>query len=240
MTPMECKEAWQKVVACYDETREKNNPEVTLQKIVKELTLEKTKEIFAVVSAIKKHDGRIYGANREYMNGIPFEPACAEWVSENPIRYAGLDDIHTSHIDNLITQLRKLEKKSQKIEADFKAFAKKYGFTTKVYAQKGRKVTLFAKDTDGKATAWINYYPHEDTVGVRGNTDHLNLWFYQTRPDMTPEKIMDFVRELNEVLEMEEPFMVRNLIDPEDWQEIAGVCDAYEDKRYIGGNNNGN
>ena len=24
----------------------------------------------------------------------------------------------------------------------------------------------------------------------------------------------------------------RVIIDPEDWQEIAGICDAYEDERY--------
>lgn len=247
MTPMECKEAWQKVVKCYNETIEENNPEVTLKRIVRELTLAKTKEIFAVISAIKKHDGRIYGTNREYMNNIPFNPACSEWVAENPIRYAGLDDIHTAHIDNIITELRKYEKRNEelmehglKMEKDFVAFARKYGFTAKVYAKGERKVTLSAKDTDGKSTVWLTFYPKGELVSLSGNTDHLNLWFYQTRPDMTPEKILEFVRELNEVLEMEKPFTVRQLIDPEDWQEIADVQDAYADERYTGGENHDN
>ena len=70
---------------------------------------EKTKEVFATVAAIKKHDGRIYGKNREYMNSIPVDSEIVEWRSGNPVVYAGLDDIHTTHINQLITELRKLD-----------------------------------------------------------------------------------------------------------------------------------
>ena len=81
----------------------------TMSEIVQSFGLEKTKEVFATVAAIKKHDGRIYGKNREYMNSIPVDSENVEWRSGNPVVYAGLDDIHTTHIDQLITELRKLD-----------------------------------------------------------------------------------------------------------------------------------
>lgn len=108
MSAVECEEAWQKVCEIYDSTREENSPAVTMEAIIKELGIEKTKEVFAVVSKIKKNDGRIYGRNREFMDSIPTDPAISEWSRENPMIHAGLDHIHTAHISNLITELRKL------------------------------------------------------------------------------------------------------------------------------------
>lgn len=46
---------------------------------------------------------------------------------------------------------------------------------------------------------------------------------------------MSFVTELNAALEMgETPILLKTLIDPEDWQEIADIPDAYADPRYSG------
>lgn len=106
MTSAECAETWKEVVRIYNETRE-STPEVTVDKIIDALGIEKTKEVFATVAAIKKHDGRIYGKNREYMNSIPVNPKSAERNHENRMVYAGLDDIHTTHINQLITELKK-------------------------------------------------------------------------------------------------------------------------------------
>lgn len=106
MTPKECAECWKTVCRCYDETIEKNNPKVTMYKIVETLGTEKAKEVFAAVSQIKKGDGRIYGENRRYMESIPVNPECVDWKHGNPMIYAGLDHIHTAHISNLITELR--------------------------------------------------------------------------------------------------------------------------------------
>ena len=51
---------------------------------------------------------------------------------------------------------------------------------------------------------------------------------------MTPDKIIEFVSDLNTMLRKfnNSYIAVRTLIDPEDWQEIAQVQDAYEDNRY--------
>lgn len=101
--------AWKKIVRIYNDTSDQT-PEVTMNYIIRELGVVQTKEVFATVAAIKKYDGRIYGINREYMNGVATDPQITEWRSGNPVIYAGLDDIHTAHINQLITELRKLDK----------------------------------------------------------------------------------------------------------------------------------
>lgn len=65
-----------------------------------------------------------------------------------------------------------------------------------------------------------------------GNTDQCNLWFGETRPDLTPDRIIEFVKDLNIALELETPYKLRDLIDGDDWQEIADICDASEDARW--------
>ena len=111
-----------------------------------------------------------------------------------------------------------------------KFVAEKYGFMARSL---GNTTALFCKDTDGHNRKWITYDQKKDCYTIVGNTDHLNLWLYETRPDLTPERIIQFVKDLNAVLETEEePILLRNLIDPEDWQEITGIPDADEDDRY--------
>ncbi len=108
MTREVCASIWKTVITCYQKTIEINNPAITMAEIVNTIGLDNTKEIFATVSKIKEHDGRIYGANREYMNSIAINPDNVVWESSNPLIYAGLDEIHTAHINNLITELRRL------------------------------------------------------------------------------------------------------------------------------------
>ena len=109
MKANEIANAWKEIVRIYNETREQT-PEVTMNKIIENFDVDLVKETFATVAAIKKHDGRIYGKNREYMNSIPVDTEIVEWRSGNPVIYAGLDDIHTTHINQLITELRKMER----------------------------------------------------------------------------------------------------------------------------------
>lgn len=106
-------------------------------------------------------------------------------------------------------------------------WANKYGFCLRE-TQKGFNV--MAKDVDGRWFAWIKYGSYHKTVSIMGNSDECNLWFCETRPDLTPEVIVNMVIELNAALETE--ITIQALIDPEDWQEIAHVQDADEDDRY--------
>ena len=106
----------------------------------------------------------------------------------------------------------------------------KYDFRTELTKYGG---CIYAKNTDGEDYPWIKYITSSDLFSIAGNTDHCNLWFYDTRPDLTPEKLIEFVKDLNEALEPDEPILLKTLIDPEDWQSIANVNDAYDDGRYI-------
>lgn len=91
-------------------------------------------------------------------------------------------------------------------------------------------VNLVCKDIDDKDRSWIEFDINSDTVQLIGNTDNCNLWFYKTRKDLTPEILLGFVNDLNKAFEIN--FTLRELIDPEDWQEIANVSDASTDNRY--------
>lgn len=112
----------------------------------------------------------------------------------------------------------------------FREVCQKYGFSTITL---GDKEVLVAKNTDNEDVNWIAYDTEKDTVSFSGNTDYLNLWFCETRKDLTPDKIVEFVKDLNEALDLEgDKILVKELIDPEDWQEIADMSNAYEDLRY--------
>lgn len=109
MTTYQCAKVWKEIVGIYKETRE-ISPKTTMNKIIESLGIDVTKEAFATIAAIKKHDGRISHINREYMNCISVNPLCLRPLRDNPVIYAGLDDIHMVHIDQLITELRKIDK----------------------------------------------------------------------------------------------------------------------------------
>lgn len=118
---------------------------------------------------------------------------------------------------------------------DFTYLAGKYQFR---FQQSGAtkdtfSVCIQAKNTDGIFTNWIVYYPFKQELQIIGNTDELNLWFCDTRSDMTPNKILSLIDDINISLEDADINVnVKDLIDPEDWQEIANVPDASEDERY--------
>lgn len=104
---------WKKIVEAYNSTRTMT-PDATAKKIVETLGYEQAIETFAVIAAIKIHDGRIYGANRDWLNSVyyaskAYDSEVTAWSRENPVIYAGLDDIHTAHINQIITALRKMK-----------------------------------------------------------------------------------------------------------------------------------
>ncbi len=109
MNANEIAKAWKRIVQIYDETSEQK-PKETMRQIIHEFGIQQTEEVFAAIAGIKFFDGRICSMNRAYMNRIPVESKVLEIDMTNPILYAGIDVIHTSHIDQLITELRKLEK----------------------------------------------------------------------------------------------------------------------------------
>lgn len=115
MNANEIAEAWKEIVKIYNETREIAPPEGTMCDIIHKFGIKKTEEVFATIAAIKKYDGRIYGKNRDYMNSIPVDSQIVEWRSGNPVIYAGLDDIHTAHINQLIQMKLFLKKHKRQL-----------------------------------------------------------------------------------------------------------------------------
>ncbi len=105
LTSEELKNTWKKICDCYDATRESNRPELTIQKIIGEVGLNEALQAFAVVAKIKDHDGRINSYNRDFLSPYLMNKDAAKWESSNPMTYAGLDHIHTTHIDQMISSL---------------------------------------------------------------------------------------------------------------------------------------
>lgn len=119
MNPKECADAWKTVTKIYDETREENNPEITIQKILSELGEKNALEVFATITAIKTNfcDGRISDKNKSIMSTIPTKQECIIWSSDNPMIEADIDHIHTTHIDNLLDVLI-MEVLSEKVKKE--------------------------------------------------------------------------------------------------------------------------
>lgn len=97
------------ILECFKETREKT-PRDTVDAILKLYEFSDVAETFAALGRIKKHDNRIYGKNREWLNSISVSPENYEW--QNP-RYrhgkfirADHDAIHPTHINQIVTELR--------------------------------------------------------------------------------------------------------------------------------------
>ena len=110
MNPTQVAESWKEIVSIYENTVHKNKPALTMENIIFCLDFIKARETFAVIAAFKKNDGRISPSNRAYITSIPFDYKCLNINNYNPIIYSGIDRIHTAHIDNLISELRKLDK----------------------------------------------------------------------------------------------------------------------------------
>lgn len=128
--------------------------------------------------------------------------------------------------------------KNIKTVSNFKRLIDKYDFTLGEgnNNKKGKYVSLEATTIDGGKISWLKYYPENDTIQLIGNTDQCNIWFCDTRKDFTPEKISEFVKDLNDVFRLSDDdsiFTIKEIIDPEDWQVIADIYDAYVDERYI-------
>lgn len=120
---------------------------------------------------------------------------------------------------------------------DMVKIAEKYGFRAKIIngykhwnndlnTDNHRSVQISAKNTDNRLVTWFLWDSVRDVL-YGDNTDQCNIWLCNTRPDLTPEQLISFFTELCERAAL------KTLVDPEDWQEIADVRDAYEDERYI-------
>lgn len=132
-----------------------------------------------------------------------------------------------------------MKKNNKQISLDLNDFedlilsSSKYHFPIELYND---ELSIMAKNTDNNLVKWLSIKKIDDfyTATIYGNTDNLNIWLYDTRKDLTPDNIIDFIKSVNKsTLKVGIKLPLRNLIGPEDWQEIANVRDAYLDDLYI-------
>ena len=63
------------------------------------------REVLAIFAMVKEYDGRISRSNREWL-ATSRTATATDWYMEWGIKMRRLDDIHTTHIDNLISTMR--------------------------------------------------------------------------------------------------------------------------------------
>lgn len=109
---------WSLLVNLFNETVPSPNnchatPDDVARKFIDVFDITTVKETLAVVCEAKKHDGRIYKENRDYLkSSLPATVVADLQEDEMAIvkaRIGRLDDIHPTHINQTITALRKLE-----------------------------------------------------------------------------------------------------------------------------------
>lgn len=98
---------WHLLKEVHARTRE-DGPAKTLDLLIDEMEASKEllKIAFAVYAKIREHDGRISRENREYYGKMPVLSDTVKWETLNPVIGMGLDDIHPTHIDQLMRELR--------------------------------------------------------------------------------------------------------------------------------------
>lgn len=112
ITLKRCATCWKKICATFKEYRFDGTPKETIDKILEQMSFEEARTTFAVIAALKRHDGRIWGYNREWMNKTPLPEGATDWSHSNPMLNTNLmDEIHPAHIDQLISELRRRESK---------------------------------------------------------------------------------------------------------------------------------
>lgn len=107
MTTRELAEVWKGLVKIYKETRFTTaDPRDCIRQATSRYGREAVLETLAAVAALKIGDGRIYPENRAFLKNVEFEPMAGRWDNRNHLIYAGIDTIHTAHINQLIEALR--------------------------------------------------------------------------------------------------------------------------------------
>lgn len=110
MTGKEFANNWQKVIAIYNDTKDKT-PKDTAKSIVEQLGIEEALTVFSTIAQIKRYDGRIDERLRKALSDIPYIEEAVDRGDGYPIRLEGIDDIHTTHISQIIEAL--LEEKNR-------------------------------------------------------------------------------------------------------------------------------
>lgn len=161
--------------------------------------------------------------------GIPTEHRTTVEICEATIKDNKIIESNFNELENKLKIINCYICKELRDELENICNKYKFKFKEKIE----NKIALCAKDTDRHWQEWIILDLKNKDVKITGNTDNCNFWFCDTRKDLTPERITNFTGDLNGLLRrLNVSVKLKTLIDPEDWQEIAKVNDAYNDNRY--------
>lgn len=108
MTCKELTEVWKDLAAIYHQERRSGSdrPDVTLDGCISRHGRDAVAETLATVVRLKDYDGRISPENRRWAAGIACNPVAISRTDRNSFLYAGLDEIHMAHLDQLVSAIR--------------------------------------------------------------------------------------------------------------------------------------
>ena len=195
------KKTWQTLIKSYKATVEytdhgaTGDPRATIAEALSEgASVEDLRQALGVIAHIKEHDGRFGRSNRQWLYGsIDFESA--DWYLEYGRFMGGVDDIHTTHRDNLTSCLRQFEREFTEIDAvqygkellDKDAetvVAEKQGMALARVATEPEMITVWTKDgnCEGTETAMpgqvIMTRANDDGTPYVDEYGHTNTWCY--------------------------------------------------------------
>ena len=111
------KEVWSTLIGAYKDTIEytdhglTGDPRKTIREALSRgVTMKEMRQTIAVIAHIKAGDGRFGESNRRWLyDSLDF--GAYDWFME--YRFMGdLDAIHTTHLDNLVSHMRQMEREN--------------------------------------------------------------------------------------------------------------------------------
>lgn len=217
-------ESWLKIVGHFKDNTSKegrffNRPDYTLIEIIDDIGYDEALRTFSAVAQLKKHDVRIWGKNREFTDSVSVPPELLMWDHANRLCSVHLDDIHTAHIDELITRLRLFNKESRQyrggltndditlnvVSSDNPHFVndRELEYSWELWFDVDK---YFGTDT-GENGKWINFYTYinVDTEEVTSkysiegdDEDSTHDWLLtEAEREFLKEKMFDFIKKEN-------------------------------------------
>lgn len=107
------REDWNKTVILFNAAVNNSTPDEVARRLIVQFGIDRVKTLFAVVCEAKKHDGRIYDENRNYLSPSLPESVLQDLEEDQmavvKARIGHLDDIHPTHINQTISALKRIE-----------------------------------------------------------------------------------------------------------------------------------
>ena len=112
---LELAKVWERITEIFknevaDYPHTKMSPEEFVKRLLKEVEMDTLINVFGVVAIYKTYDGRIFDENRRFLANLMDPEIRAEVVRDYRVvcgPFTRIDDIHSTHIDQTITAIRR-------------------------------------------------------------------------------------------------------------------------------------